>query len=124
IGDLQVVAEDLVVADLHALDAGGLLLARFEAGDVLAVGAERGAQFVQLRAVAGADRLAVAQIGGRVVTDGALDLGGHVVTGRGRGDDLRQVWRVERLDDGRDALQRVAQPRHFARTGLAVDDAV
>ena len=46
-GDLDVVAEDVVEADLERLDAGALALAGFDLGDVLPAVLAEVAQFVE-----------------------------------------------------------------------------
>ncbi len=61
LGDLDVVAEDLVVADLERADAGALPLALLDARDpALAFGAD-GAQFVKLGVMAFLDQPAFPQ---------------------------------------------------------------
>ena len=73
VGDLDVVAEDLVVADLQAGDAGPRDLLGLEAGDpVLAVGRER-PQFVQFGVVALADDAAFLRDVRRVVLEGRVE---------------------------------------------------
>ena len=59
LGDLQVIAEDLVVAHFQAVDAGAAALLGFQAGDpVLAFPAEAD-EFVQLRVIAFPDDPAI-----------------------------------------------------------------
>jgi hypothetical protein len=71
--DLDVVAEDLVVADLERADAGARALARLELGDpALAVVAKR-AKLVDLGRVAGADEIALPRARGRRVDERAAD---------------------------------------------------
>ena len=61
VGDLDVIAEDLVVADLQAGDAGAGDFLGLEAGDPFLAVAGDGVQFIQLRVVAGADDAALAR---------------------------------------------------------------
>ena len=71
-GDLDVVAKDLVVADLERLDPGALALDALQVGDPIA-GMARGLDdVVQLAGIAGADHAGVLQGGGRFVGDGGF----------------------------------------------------
>ncbi len=65
--DLDVVAEDLVVAHLERLDAGALLLAALQVGQPRLALDRRGAQFLQRGVVAGADEAALLELDGWVV---------------------------------------------------------
>ena len=75
LGDFDVVAEDVVEADLERLDAGAGALAGFDLGDELAAVLAEVAQFVELGVVAGADGAAVGEVDGRLVGDGTAGCG-------------------------------------------------
>ena len=72
VGDLEVVAEDLVEAHLQAADARGLALAGLQAGQEALAVAQHGAVAVQLRVDAGGDVAAAAHGGRGVLVDGVL----------------------------------------------------
>ena len=61
LGDLNVIAEDGVIADFERADAGALALAFFDGGDRLAAGGGDGAQFVELCVDAGGNCAAIDQ---------------------------------------------------------------
>jgi hypothetical protein len=63
-GDFDVIAEDLVVADLERLDPGALALDRFQVGDPLAGVARGFDHVVQLAGIAGADDAGVCSVAG------------------------------------------------------------
>ena len=73
LGHLDVVAEDLVVADLERADAGPLPLAALELGDEGLAGAADRAQVVELGVPAVLDDAALGQEEGRLVEDGPVD---------------------------------------------------
>jgi hypothetical protein len=89
--DLHVVAEDARVADLERGNACALALGGFHAGDEVTSVAGDGAEVVQLLGETGADGAALAERGGRVVGDGALQevydaaMGVDTVEGPGQG---------------------------------------
>ena len=103
--DLDVIAEDLVVADLERGDFRALDLARLEARDpALAVALDR-AQLVEFGGIAFADEAAFLQEHRRVGGDGGAD------------ERARLVHRVEPLADGAEA--RVPAPRSGAPSARA-----
>ena len=69
-GDFDVVAEDVVEADLERGDAGALALAGFDLGDVLLAVLAEVAEFVELGVIAGADGAAIGEVERRLVGDG------------------------------------------------------
>jgi hypothetical protein len=73
-GDFDVVAEDLVVADLERGDAGALALRGFQTRDDAARVEGQRAHLVDLQVEAGADGVAVARIDRRLIADGGVDL--------------------------------------------------
>ncbi len=115
--DLDVEAVHAVVLDLQVGDAGALALARFERQQELAAVVLQAAQFVQFGVETGAHDATVAQLRGRFVHDGA----GEQVAGRQRlrqrGARLIEQTAIERdrLGDGRQLRQRVAQAGKVAR---------
>ena len=75
---VDVIAENLVVADLELLYPGALALARFQLGDELRAVVADVAQAVHLLRVAAAEDAALAHGEGGLVADGALDVLPHV----------------------------------------------
>ena len=71
--NVDVIAEDLVVADLELFGAGSLALALLELGDGLRAVVAHVAQAVDLLAVARAENAALAHGKRRLVADGAVD---------------------------------------------------
>ena len=105
VGDLDVVAEDLVEADLQAGDAGAADLLGLEAGDPLLAAAGDLAQLVELGVVAVADQAAF--LGGqrRVVDQGRVerraDLGAELERGlRARASSCDAAGRQPGLELG------------------------
>ena len=81
LGDLDVVAEDLVVAHLEGLDAGALLLlGGHPIHPALPVGHD-GAEAIHLGIVAVGDHTAVTDGEGRLLADGAVDLTANIFKG-------------------------------------------
>ena len=73
VGNVDVIAKDLVVADLELFGAGSLALALLELGDGLRAVIAHVAQAVDLLAVARAEDAALAHGKRRLVADGAVD---------------------------------------------------
>jgi hypothetical protein len=97
LGDLDVVAEDLVVAHLERADARAPPLARFHLGDVArAMGAEL-AQLIELAVVAFADDAGFGGARGCGLADGATDLVAQLGQLIHRGGQLFQARRREGL---------------------------
>ena len=71
--DLDVVAEDLVEADLQRVDAGAFAFALFHGGDDLFAVLAEVAEFVEFGVIVGADDAGVGGERGRLVGDGALE---------------------------------------------------
>ncbi len=78
LGDFDVVAEDLVVADLQRRDPRPLTFRRFQSRDHSARVQRQPAHLVNLGAEAGADGIAVARIHRRLVADRRIDLRGDL----------------------------------------------
>ena len=119
LGDLDVVAEDLVVADLERADAGRLPLAGLEGQDVaLAVAGQRSAA-VQLVVDAGGDHPALGQGGGGRRFEGAGEIGGQAgqrIGDRQPGEQLGAgVLGGRDRAGGRQRRTRTALPRRRAR---------
>ena len=103
VGDLDVVAEDLVEADLQGRDAGAARLTGLELGDPALPLAADAAQVVQLDAVARLDQVALGQHGRRVRLDGGGYQALHLGAGVQRVAEDRQQRRV---DAGQQRLER------------------
>ncbi len=73
LGDLDVVAEDAVVADLEGADAGLLLLLGLDGQQRALTAVQNIAQAVDLRVGPGADELALADGDRGIVDDGLVD---------------------------------------------------
>ena len=126
LGDLDVIAEDLVVADLERLDAGPLLLAGLQLGQDAAGVGEQGAQVVHLAAVARADDAALAHGERRLVDDAAGDQVAQLrqtvqVPAQPGQQDGRLVGQLD-LQGGQ-AAQAGRQGDEVTAPGGAVDDA-
>ncbi len=72
-GDFEVVAEDGIEADFERGDAGAFALAGLDVGDELAAVGGEGAEVVEFGVEAGADDVAVGEVDGRFVGEGAGD---------------------------------------------------
>ena len=96
--DLDVVAEDLVVADLERLDAGAFLLAALESGEPFLALDRGGAKFLQRGMVSGADEAAFLEQDGRVVGQRARVEIGQIGQRR---DFLAEFAQGRRRDDSR-----------------------
>ncbi len=127
--NLDVVAEDVVEADLERRDAGALPFARFDLRDVLAAVLAEVAQFVEFGVVARADGGAVADVDGRSV--------GQARRGWARRlrapDRAARRFRARRAERGfaasraafgkpRRLIERFAEREKIARTGAADHD--
>ena len=135
-GDLDVIAEDLVVADLEGLDAGALALDAFQVGDPLAGMAGALHHPIQLGGEAGADDAGVGEGGGRVIGDGGFEQGQligaqvevaqHVFqAGAGSaGADRGQAGVLQNLGDAAQAGEGLAHGDQVARLGGAAGYAV
>ena len=86
--DLDVVAEDLVVSDLEALDSGPANLVGLKLGDPRLTPLGVRTQLVELRVVAVADQAAFLDGQRRVVVEGRFDLGPDLGTELERGLEL------------------------------------
>ena len=120
--DLDVVAEDAVVADLQRRDAGARALALFQLRDDLLAGAADAAQVVQLGVDAVADVAAVADQGAGLLDDVRLDGVTHVRQVVERADERanqRRVARVQRQANARHGGDRLLQADEIARPGGA-----
>ena len=118
--DLDVVAEDPVVADLERGDAGprALLLLHLR-DDLLARPADR-AQFVERRVEAVADEAAVAGERRRLVDERRFDGRAHlrhVVQFGGQASEERRLQLLEDHPDPRDRAERLLQRDEVAGTG-------
>ena len=101
LGDLDVIAEDPVVADLQVLDAGLLALLLLHPGKVFPAVFRNVAQLVQLGAVPLLDHAAVLDGDGRVGIDGPAQHVHKLIHG---------IQRVQRLPDQRGAELRATTP--------------
>ena len=117
LGDLDVIAKDLVVLDFEVLDFGQLALLRLEVRNPLLAVLRRAAQLVQLRAVPLADVRAVVHEQRRVRIDGAREQVHHVVKRRQLAE---QVAKQTRRPDSR---QRIVNGGHMGKR-LAQREAV
>ena len=126
VGDLQVVAEHLVIADLEVGDAGALALLPLQPRDVGARVLRGHAHPVHLLGVAFADHFPLPRVALRVVCDGRLDALHRTAARVQLRREPRQV--VPRLicqhEQRRDAFERAPQPHEFAREGDAGADAL
>ena len=124
LGDLDVVAKDLVVLNLEVFDLGQLALLRLQVGNPLLTVRGSLAQLVQLRIVAVPDEMAVAHQQRRIRVDRPREQIHHVVKRRQLLQQLAQHARgIQPLDGGVDCRhmrKRVAQ----RQTVLGVDAAV
>ena len=120
LGDFDVVAEDVVEADLQRLDAGAGALAGLDLGDDLAAIAAKVAQFVEIGVAAGADGAAIGQVDGRLVGDGLQD------AVAGFGDFVQTFVQIAQAGGSLgfesgfqrgDLFERAAQRQHVARVG-------
>ena len=75
--NFDVIAENVVEANLERLDSRAAALPRFNLGDVLAAVAADVAQLIQLGVEAGADGAAVGEIGRRLFRDGGENAVAH-----------------------------------------------
>ncbi len=132
-GDLEVVAEYLVEADLQRVDAGALALPRLQAGDEVHRAIAEGAQLVQLGIEARADDAAVgerrrrlfgdrggdqlAQLGKRIEgpAEGAEQRGAPLLEARLQPGDV-----LEGCDDGQQFTWGAPSGRHLHRQPLQV----
>ena len=80
--DLEVVAEDAVVADLERADAGALALAHLDLQDLALAALGEREQLVELGGEAAAHEAAVAPLRRRIVGERVRDLGGDVAAQR------------------------------------------
>ena len=78
VGDLEVVAEDLVEPDLERGDAGAVPLALLERGDVLVAAVAERAQLVELAVVAVANDAAIGQELWRPLLEGPGELAAEI----------------------------------------------
>ncbi|GBD14953.1 hypothetical protein HRbin25_00840 [bacterium HR25] len=110
-GDLDVVAEDLVVAQLQALDAGALPFPPLQIGQHLTGVLRQGAGLVQLRREAGPYDAPFVEAVGRVVRQGAPHQGHHI----GAGAEPPQQLFVQGAGSGGEPLQVPVQglPQRF-----------
>ena len=126
IGDLDVVAEDLVVADLQRADAGAFLFLRFNGGEQPLAAGENVVQAVDLGVEALADEAALAHGERRLVHDGLGDARSDV---RERVKLLRKLAEPARgevrelLAHGGELLDGITQRDEVAPARRAVDDA-
>ena len=115
LGDLQVIAEYAIVADLERGDAGLFALARLQLGEPLLGVAGQGMQLVQRGRIPRGDHAAVAQVGRRRIDQRPPQAVGQRGEVCGEGGALlaqqRAAQRRERLYRGRNPRQRVAQRR-------------
>ena len=89
--DLDVVAENLVVADLQRFDARALPFDRLQVGDPGPGVARRQVDAVEFGREAGADDAGRGERGGRVVGDGGCEQRGNV----GAGIETLEDWKLE-----------------------------
>ena len=120
--DFDVIAKDLVEADLERSDAGALPLARLEPGDVLLAAVAYRLQVVEARVIAGFDRVAIIELRGRPLYQRACefvaDVGDQVELVCGRLEQRRALPALQSAQGARRVRQpqdRVAQRSHFAR---------
>ncbi len=126
VGDLDVVAEDLVVADLQRADAGALLFLRLDGGEQPLAAGEDVVQAVDLGVEALADEAALAHGKRRIVYDGLGDARGDV---RERVELLRKLAEPaggevrELRAHGGELFDGITQRDEVAPARRAVDDA-
>ena len=103
---LDVIAEDVVVLDLEAGDAGFLRVFRLQSCDMAAAVVAELHEFVELRRIAAGDKAAVARQHGQIGGEGALEL-----------VDQRMVRapQGERLKRGFEALRQVVRVDEFVQ---------
>ncbi len=121
LGHLDVIAEDLVVADLERADAGPLALPLLQLGDEGLAGAADRAQVVELGVPAVLDDPAFGQQEGRLVEDGPVDERGDVLgrcpsgrTSPGTGRPRRPGARARVAGSGARDLLRATRSRGWA----------
>ena len=120
LGDLDVVAEDAVVADLQVGDAGARALAFLHFGDVLLAASADGAQIVDLGVEAVAREAAVAGEHRWIINQRRLDLVAHigqVVELGGQRAHQRRLEIGEQRPQAGDERDRLLQPDEVARAG-------
>ena len=116
--DLDVVAEDIVVADLERRDCGALALGRLQLRDHAARADCQTAQLIDLGTEAGANHIAVARIDRRLVGQRRRDLRdqrGHRRDSRGLLADKRALERAHRCFQRVRSAERIAQTQTIPR---------
>ena len=125
IGDLDIVAEDAVVADLQLGDPRLLLLLRFNAGEQGGGVVHVVLELVQRRGVALLDQAAFAHRKWRILHDRLIDQRAHIVERVDITVQLMQELGSERLEsrfERRQVGHRLTQRAQLTRVGGAVDD--
>ena len=120
--NLDVVAEDTVVADLERADAGARPFPLFHLGDDTLPGSADRAQFVQLAIDAVTSEPAVARERRRIVDERRFDPAAHVgevVEFGGDGAEQRRLDLGQQRVQPRHRRERLLQRRDVARTGGA-----
>ena len=125
VGYLDIVAEDLVVADLQRSDAGALLFPGLDLGDDALAALEDMPQAVHLFMVAVPDEAALPDGKRRLVADGGGNVGPQVIQGVQLLPQLRQPPVGETVQLGPDVGQPFDGPAeggHVPAAGGAIDD--
>ena len=125
-GHFEVVAEDLVVADLQFRDAGAFPLLGFDGGEVPLTVRDDVAEFIEFGTVALFDHAAFPDREGRVFGDGLLDEGHDVFQGVDvRLDALHEagLCALQKQFDGQQALYGLIEAAQLSRVRRAVGDA-
>jgi len=125
---LDVVAEDLVIADLQGADAGAGLFLRLQPGDEPLPLAADTAQLIQFPVVAIGNHPAVPQDKGRILRNRRPDEAGNIRQRVDGNDGLGQEWGSAASgggNNGRNSLQRIPQGNHvLGRSRRKADSAV
>ena len=120
LGDLDVVTEDRVIADLEGTDAGAGAFALFNGRDGLAAGGGDGAQLIEFRVDAGGDCAAIGECQRRLGNESGFNAGCDFIQDiEARGDFLpeRRMHRVEGGFQRGQAAEAGCKRTHIARAG-------
>src|SRR5262247_416028 len=116
--DLDVIAEDLVVADLERPYSAAFALARLELRQKFFPPGEHAAQFVKLFGEARADDRPALDLRRRALGDGASDVSDDVIAIlQSPGEIGRRLLFIEREADRRDCAQTAGERDHLHRRG-------
>ena len=133
-GDLYVISEDVVKADLERCDSCARTLTNFDLGNVLTAVAADVAQFIQLRVEAVANRSAIGQIHRRLIgycsEDARVDFGYGIQlccdlaeASCGSGAELQRGDQRERSAQGEKIARTGSPDGHLRQQTLQIENA-